>query len=186
MTTDAGGWTLVYVYGFTNYSSFSSGSNAATPRPNWPTSDVADCTTTLSTTPPASPTTHGAADYNLWKKFGRDFLVMSNINNLLKCTPVAGSLVDWIPGSISCTVLDDTIAPCPSGTIYVPDRFGVGYGSPPLTVGPVLHHSSGYIRLFYSFTCANPDYWGPHDPCGRAELNYKKGVSNPYGSIYIR
>ena len=186
MATDGGGWTLVYVYGFTDYNNFNHGSNAATPRPKWPISDVPDCTTPLSTTPPTSPTTHGAVDYNLWRKFGRDFLMMSNINNLLKCTPVVGSLVDWIPGSINCTVLNDIIALCPNGTIYVPNQFGVGYNNPPRTVGPVLYHNSNYRHIFYSFTCANPGYLGPHDPCGRAENNHKKGVSNPYSSIYIR
>ena len=90
--------------------------------------------------------------------------------------------MDWIPDSISCTVLNNTIALCPSGTIYVPDRFGVGYNNPPLTVGPVLYYSSYYRCIFYLFTCANLGYWGPHDPCGREETNHKKGVSNPYSS----
>ena len=39
MTKDGGGWTLVHVYGYTNYNNFNHGSNAATPRPTWPTSD---------------------------------------------------------------------------------------------------------------------------------------------------
>ena len=50
MATDGGGWTLVYVYGFTKYNNFNHGLNAATPRPTWPISDVPDCTTPLSTT----------------------------------------------------------------------------------------------------------------------------------------
>ena len=35
-TTDGGGWTLVYSYTFTNFHGFRRGSNAVTPRPNWP------------------------------------------------------------------------------------------------------------------------------------------------------
>ena len=186
MTVDGGGWTLVYVYGFTNYNHFGSGSNSASPRPTWPSTDVHDCSSPVSTTPPPTPTTHGAVDFPLWKKFGRDILVKSNINNLLKCAPATGSMVDWIAGSISCTILDDSVAPCPSGTVKVPNRFGVGYGNPPLGVGPVLHESSSYSNLYYSFTCKDPGYWGPHDPCGRAGTNQKQGVSDPYGSIYIR
>ncbi len=38
METSAGGWTLVYSYGFTNYATFTAGSNAITPRPDWPAS----------------------------------------------------------------------------------------------------------------------------------------------------
>lgn len=34
-TTAGGGWTLVWVYGFTNYNQFTNGSNAVTPRPTW-------------------------------------------------------------------------------------------------------------------------------------------------------
>ena len=33
--TDGGGWTLVWSYTFTDYSSFTSSKNAVTPRPTW-------------------------------------------------------------------------------------------------------------------------------------------------------
>ena len=38
--TDGGGWTLVYSYTFTAYSSFWTGRNAITPRPSWSASDA--------------------------------------------------------------------------------------------------------------------------------------------------
>ena len=36
MTTDGGGWTLVWGYGFTDYAGFATPANAVTPRPSWP------------------------------------------------------------------------------------------------------------------------------------------------------
>ena len=36
METSGGGFTLVYSYGFTNYTFFNDISNAVTPVPNWP------------------------------------------------------------------------------------------------------------------------------------------------------
>ena len=64
METHGGGWTLVYSYTFTNYSSFKSGINAVTPRPNWPASNA---NVSISTTPPLSESSLGAVDWNVWK-----------------------------------------------------------------------------------------------------------------------
>ena len=36
MEISGGGFTLVYSYGFTNYTNFDNGTNAVTPVPNWP------------------------------------------------------------------------------------------------------------------------------------------------------
>ena len=38
--TDGGGWTLVWSYTFTAYSSFTSRANAVTPRPTWTASNA--------------------------------------------------------------------------------------------------------------------------------------------------
>ena len=79
METHGGGWTLVYSYTFTNYSSFNSGSNAVTPRPNWPASYA---NVPISTTPPLSESSRGAVDWNLWKYIGKEFMVKSKLDCL--------------------------------------------------------------------------------------------------------
>ena len=90
MGTDGGGWTLVYSYTFTNYNSFTSTSNAVTPRPNWPASDANVLT---STTPPLSESSRGAVDWNVWNDIGKEFMVKSNINDWVACQPNGGSIV---------------------------------------------------------------------------------------------
>ena len=86
MQTRGGGWTLVYSYTFTNYNSFSSYSNAVTPRPNWPASSA---NVPISTTPPLNESSLGAVDWNVWKDIGKDFMVKSNINDCLFANQVA-------------------------------------------------------------------------------------------------
>ena len=87
METFPGGWTLVYSYTFTNYNSFSSLSNAVTPRPNWPASGA---NVPISTTPPLSESSLGAVNWNLWKDIGKEFMVKSNINDWVVC-----QLTNW-------------------------------------------------------------------------------------------
>ncbi len=56
---------------------FRSGTNAVTPRPNWPQeNDIPP-----STTPPVSPDEHGAVDFQYWNNVGYNMLITSNINN---------------------------------------------------------------------------------------------------------
>ena len=59
-TTDGGGWTLVWSYTFTAYSSFTSGANAVTPRPSWTASGA---NTPVSTTVPLNETDFGAPNF---------------------------------------------------------------------------------------------------------------------------
>ena len=49
MTTDSGGWTLVWSYNFTRYELFDDSGNAVSPIPNWNTSGT---NVARSTTPP--------------------------------------------------------------------------------------------------------------------------------------
>ena len=99
METHGGGWTLVYSYTFTNYNSFTSSSNAVTPRPNWP-SPYANVP--ISTTPPLNESSFGAVDWNVWKDIGKEFMVKSNINDWIVCQPSGGSIVTNKQGSLSC------------------------------------------------------------------------------------
>jgi hypothetical protein len=171
METRGGGWTLAYSYTFTNYNSFTSPSNAVTPRPNWPASGA---NVPISTTPPLSELSLGAVDWNLWKNIGKELMVKSNINDWIVCQPNGGSLVTKTAGSMSCQNIKNVATAC-SGVapnkIYWYSR------------GPTLHASSYY----YFFDGGTQGNVPTHDPCGRDNgSNHKKGVSNPGGQIYLR
>ena len=170
MKTHGGGWTLVYSYTFTNYSSFRSGSNAVTPRPNWP---VKSATVPISTTPPLSESSLGALNWNLWKDIGKEFMVKSNINDWIVCQPSGGSIVTRKQGSLSCQNVKNVATTC-SGV--------VPYNIYWYSRGPTLHASSYY----YYFDGGARSNWPVHDPCGKSNETQKKGVSNPGGQIYLR
>ena len=170
MQTHRGGWTLVYSYTFTNYNSFGSSSNAVTPRPNWPASLA---NVPISTTPPLKESSLGAVDWNVWKDIGKDFMVKSNINDWLVCQPSSGSIVTNKHGSIRCRNIKNVATTC-SGV--VPNNI-YWHGD-----GPTLRASTYYYIFDGSTNCCRPT----HDPCGKYQQNYKKGVSNPGGQIYLR
>ena len=93
--TDGGGWTLVWSYTFTTYSSFTSNRNAVTPRPSWAASGA---NTRVSTTVPLSETHYEATYFALWRTIGKEFLIKSNINNWIACKEGTGSLVQQKAG----------------------------------------------------------------------------------------
>ena len=109
METHDGGWTLVYSYTFTNYSSFNSDSNAVTPRPNWP-SPCANVP--ISTTPPLNESSLGAVDWVFWKDIGKKFMVKSNINHWIVCQPDNGSIVTEKSGSVGCQNTKNVTTTC--------------------------------------------------------------------------
>ncbi len=174
MATHEGGWTLVYSYTFTNYNSFTSSSNAVTPRPNWPARLV---NVPISTTPPLSESSRGAVDWNLWKGIGKEFIIKSNINDWIVCQPIGGSLVTKTPGSVSCQNIKNVATAC---TGVVPYRLAWWRGGPSLHSGDIYYYFDGY-------TSAG---WPVHNPCGARKggnlTHQKKRVSNPGGQIYIR
>ncbi|XP_028392893.1 fibrinogen beta chain-like [Dendronephthya gigantea] len=176
MKTHRGGWTLVYNYGFTNYTDFKSSENAVTPRPNWPENSA---NTPISTTPPLSESLHslGAVDWKLWKNIGREIMIKSNINDWIVCKPhghYGGSMVIRKEGSIRCRNIESVATACRN---RAPDN--ILWRSE----GPALCASS--LR-YYFFDGDTHNSWPTHDPCGRTRLNQKQGVSNPGGQIYIR
>ena len=170
METHGGGWTLVYSNTFTNYNSFGSGSNAVTPRPNWPASSA---NVPVSTTPPLSESSLGAVDWNVWKDIGKDFMVKSNINDWIVCQPRGGSIVKQKRGSLSCQNIKNVATAC-SGV--VPYRMAWS------SRGPYLYAS----RLYYYFDGDTRSDRPHYDPCGKGQQNHKNGVSNPGGQIYLR
>ena len=168
--TDGGGWTLVWSYTFTDYSSFSSGANAVTPRPSWSASEA---NTPVSTTVPLSETDYEAMNFSLWRTIGKEFLIKSNINNWIACKEGTGSLVEQKAGSITCKLVKQVSKQCAG---VVPKSFSLD------SYGPYLSSSS----LYYYFDGSTTVAWPTHDPCGGNQANQLKGVANPHGNIFVR
>ena len=168
--TDGGGWTLVWSYTFTDYSSFTSSKNAVTPRPTWTFSSA---NTRVSTTVPLSETHYEAMDFALWRTIGNQALIKSNINNWITCQEGSGSIVRQKAGSLSCKLVKQISQQCAG---VVPKSFN-------------LHHRGPHLNdnnLYYYFDSDTRGEWPTHDPCGTASANHLKGVANPHGNIFIR
>ena len=172
METHGGGWTLVYSYAFTDYAKFNWLRNAVTPRPNWPASDA---NVPISTTPPLNAELSlGALDWNFWKNIGEEFMIKSNINDWLVCQANIGSIVTQNGGSISCHNIKNVNTACSDVS---PTRISWG------NVGPTLDFSG----RFYHFDGNTKSDSPTHDACGTGKWkNYKKGVENPGGKVYLR
>ena len=172
METHGGGWTLVYSYTFTDYHNFGSHSNAVTPRPNWPASSA---NVPISTTPPLNESSLGAVDWNLWKNIGKEFMIKSSINDWLVCQPNIGSIVTKEVGLTSCQNIKNVTNVCNDvAPIKIEWRDD----------GPSMVTATGG---FYSYDGYTVHEYPAHDPCGTgSHSNYKKGVNNPGGKIYLR
>jgi hypothetical protein len=178
MTTAGGGWTLVWVYTFTDYANFQAGSNAVTPRPTWnnPTSGTK---TPTSTTIPLDPMITGAMDFAMWPTFGENVLVTSNVNQWLTCTPGTGSIAAFTSGTMTCSLERVIATAC---TTTVPTRFDT---TDPTGVG--LYATSNTLSTYYFWegNTSTPN-WPTHDPCGMNMPNQVTGVANPRGRIFLR
>ncbi|XP_078343480.1 uncharacterized protein LOC144629151 [Oculina patagonica] len=171
--TDGGGWTLVYSYTFTKYSSFWTGANAVIPRPTW---TAKQANTRVSTTVPLSETQYEAMNFTLWRTIGKEFLIKSNINNWIACKEGTGSIVQQKTGSITCKLVKQVSPQCAG---VVPEFFWSGSEK----YGPGLRAKS---ETYYYFD-GNIGTWSPtHDPCGTNKPNQLKGVANPHGNIFVR
>lgn len=178
MTTAGGGWTLVWVYGFTNYGSFFAGNNAVTPSPTWG-GFTNGAVTPTSTTVPTGPDTQGALDFSRWDELGANFLVTSNINNWVRCSPSSGSLVTRTMGSISCSVVLAARSFC---TTTAPTRLGE---EPGIGLGLFLN-GSGFSTYYFWEVRTDTGNWPTHDPCGSNSGNQVTGVATPRGRVYLR
>jgi len=170
MTTEGGGWTLAWVYGFTTPSDFTSPANAVTPRPDWP---VEDADAPVSFTPPTDAATPGAIAWVKWQFLGDELLVTSNVNDHLVCAPKGGSVSLGVGGPVECRVVDE-VAPACDGV--APDGLGWGPHGPSLA-GPDLYY------YWDGSTTAN---WPTHDPCGTNQANLVTGVTDPGGAVWLR
>ena len=170
METHGGGWTLVYSYTFSNYSSFFSESNAVTARPNWPArrADVP-----ISTTPPLNESSLGAVDWTLWKNIGQEFMIKSNINDWIVCQPTRGSIFQKKFGRISCQNIKNMSEACNGVVPYEVQWWDFG---------PGLYASKDFYFFDGGLSNAKPF----HDPCGTKKENQKQGVNNPGGQVYVR
>lgn len=168
--TDGGGWTLVWSYTFTAYSSFMSGANAVTPLPTWKASGA---NTRVSTTVPLSETHFDAMNFALWRVIGNETLIKSNINNWIVCKEGSGSIVMQKAGSVNCKLVKQVSQQCAG---VVPNSLKLHNYEPYLS-------SSNVYYYFHSSTRSN---FPTHDPCGRNQANQLKGVANPHGNIFVR
>ena len=139
METHRGGWTLVH-----SFTSCKSGSNAVTPRPNWP---ARTANVPISTTPPLNESSLGAVDWNLWKNIGKELMVKSNINDWIVCQPNGGSLVTKKDGSMSCQTACSGVAPY---IIYWDTR------GPTLDASPPTHNPCGKGPTKHKKRVGNP------------------------------
>ena len=163
----------MWSYGFTNYKSFNSKSNAVTPIPNW---SIADRHTgvPVSTKPPLYEFDRGALDFKKWRKIGKELLVKSNISHWLVCKPDGGSLVEWKAGNLNCQNIKNIGSKCPGAK---PSALAI-YDD-----GPAFNGADN----FYIFSASVIEYTPIHDPCGSAQNgNHLLGVKNPGGNIFIR
>ena len=88
--------------------------------------------------------------------------------------PGDGSIVERKSGSISCQNIKNVATACAG---VAPNSNG-WWGH-----GPAFYASWDY----YYFDGATKETWPYNDPCGaRGNNNYKKGVNNPGGQIYVR
>ena len=122
---------------------------------------------------------YNAFEFSLWKRFGTEIFIKSNINNWLVCSPNGGSFVDWRRGSVDCKIVNHiTDAECQDGS--PPTRFQPGM---PLC-GPFFDR--GHWAFYYYFDGCPGNGFPAHDPCGQTQDNGLKNVKNPHGNVFVR
>jgi hypothetical protein len=179
-TTAGGGWTLVWVYSFTSYGSFTNGANAVTPRPTWGGPTGAG-TTPTSTTTPTSPTTTGALDFAKWASLGDEVMATSDVNHWVKCQPAGGSIVAKIDGTLTCQMVKTVSNLCLTS---VPGYWGLDQPT-----GAGFFGSSNPYTAYYFYdgsTSTIGGNWPTHDPCGSNSANQVSNAQNPRGQLWIR
>ena len=178
METDGGGWTLVWSYTFTNYQSFSTPSNAITPRPTWDVKNPDKVDVPTYNTPPLNETDFNAIEFSKWAIIGDKVLIKSNINNWIICSGT-GSLPQWQYGSANCIIVKNITEHCLGGK--APAYFGRNY-----QCGPAYKLKGGDYYYYYYFDGCTGEDFPAHDPCGSYSDKELKNIQNPHGNIFIR
>ncbi|KAL9962638.1 hypothetical protein ACROYT_G031758 [Oculina patagonica] len=172
--TDSGGWMLVWSYRFVK-------SAFMTPRPSFPArSSGYSYMTPLSTTLPLDPSSPGALNFSLWKTFGEEMLLQSDLINWYVCKDGSGSILNWKDGYISCHVVKTLVAKCNN---TAPSHFegDINYGMR-LTQGP-------RYRFFYKVAVMGwSSSWSKRlvDACANNNNNYVHGLNDPRGAWFVR
>ena len=118
----------------------------------------------------------GALHFSKWIELGEDFLIKSNINNWLTCSPNGGSLSGYKHGAVNCKITK-VLVPCVCEDV-VPHLLLLQSS----LFGPAL-----FARAFcYYFDVSSSTNWPVVDPCGTQEQNHLKNVQDPSGWIYLR
>ena len=178
MDTDGGGWTLVWSYKFTRYQPFNSSQNAVTPRPNWPTKN-AKVDVPISTSPPLHEEDYNAFSFSLWKQFGQEILLKSNIMTWFICSPDVGNFVEWKDGRISCKAVKRI-----SKVQCVNDSPPNDFKRAEHSCGPKIKAYG--VRNFYFDGCKTDDS-PSHNPCRLPDkILPPSNVNNPHGNILVR
>lgn len=170
MTTDGGGWTVVWVYGFTAFGTFEDSANAVTPRPDWP---APDADVPVSTTPPAGVTTPGALPWRHWRELGHSFAVLTDLADGIACEPGEGSLTHALSGWVNCRNIREVTPTC-DGTLPT----GVWFDR----TGPQVYGQS----LAFYFDGSTTDFWPTHDPCGLNSPNHVADPARKGGLVMLR
>jgi len=173
MTTDGGGWTLVWSYTFTNYDDFEFGSNAVTPYID--DSSFSPQVNTSSTAPLGLWPTHtGAMTFLDWKLIGKEMLFINSITNWYQCSPDTGNIIDLTDGTISCSIakkLSNNIC------TLVPKNLAISEEGIALTNG-----EDGIIYLDNEIDLEYP----VHNPCGHSSIFQPQSVGDPGGALLLR
>ena len=176
--TYGGGWTLVWSYSFTNHTHLNDGSNAITPRPNWPVKNEVNAP--IFIIPPLNETDHDTMNFSHWKQLGRQVLIKSNMNNWLVSHPGPGSLV--FGGKVTSTVRSSNTW-LAQVTSWSHQGFHRNQNN---SYGPLLCMTKRYNSTNYYFDGRSENHRPTHDPLGGNSPNQKKNVANPHGNIFIR
>ena len=134
----------------------------------------------ISTTPPESEDDLASTRYSEWHLFGQTFLIKSDINHWVLCSPGHGSIVD-LPsrtGQLPCRIVHYQ-STCT-------DTDGVYELSNDMSTGFQLSiRQNGDTSIMYFWDGSTSFYFPTHDPCAMNEANHTP-LSNPKGWLYIR
>ena len=164
---------FVCIFRWMDYNNFDAGSHYLAPSPSWPYSTIAQ---SVSTKIPLSEDQTGALTFSIWSELGEDFLVKSNINNWIACSPNGGSIAEYKHGSVKCKLVKIVVPGICEDVVSHILRIGSG------RKGPAL----GARHYYYYFELNSMIDWPVADPCGLSETNHLQNVPDPSGWIYLR
>ncbi|CAH1798878.1 unnamed protein product, partial [Owenia fusiformis] len=187
MTTEEGGWMLVWRFTFTNYDDFAALNNSITPRPSWnldafmSEEGIADVKVPVSKTPPRSEEQLGALEFKYWKQIGKSFIIKSNIINWIMCEEDEGGITtEFKDGEIKCKVIKVINTDATNCTTVAPNSAWWSICGLNLRTG---RRNSNYIKFDIRDTICSAQW----DPCGKGPRNgHVRNVPFPHGSIFIR